>query len=110
MERSAISIISIVLLASVVGSASAAAIGAKNVTAYYTNYNVEERDWRLPELAFCYNLDAGKSYEWRSKYYWTTFCGPVGDQPPESCGQCLKVRKQYLFSSFNILIIGRTYL
>lgn len=36
--------------------------------------------------------DADKPYDWRSKYGWTAFCGPVGPQGQEACGRCLRVR------------------
>ncbi|XP_022744295.1 pathogenesis-related protein PR-4-like [Durio zibethinus] len=89
MERSEIGI-SIVLLACLV--ASAAAQSASNVTAYWTNYFAEQHDWNLTaEHVYCATWYAGMSYEWRSKYNWTAFCGPVGPQGEGACGKCLNV-------------------
>ncbi|XP_021621963.1 pathogenesis-related protein PR-4 isoform X2 [Manihot esculenta] len=43
------------------------------------------------EGAYCSTWDADKPYDWRSKYGWTAFCGPVGPQGQEACGRCLRV-------------------
>ncbi|XVF42199.1 hypothetical protein PTKIN_Ptkin01aG0340900 [Pterospermum kingtungense] len=91
MERSAISI-SIVLLGCVMVGSADDPIGAKGVTAYWTNYYAKLINWDMIKAnVYCAQWDADKPYEWRSRYNWTSFCGPVGPQPPASCGLCLNV-------------------
>lgn len=66
---------------------------ASNVKATYHFYNAEENGWDLLAVgAYCSTWDADKPYDWRSKYGWTAFCGPVGPQGQEACGRCLRVR------------------
>ena len=91
MARSLISIISgIVLLGCLVGSMPATS--AESVPAYWANYFAEQNDWNLTTVGvYCSTWDAGKSYEWRSKYNWTAFCAPDGPVGREACGKCLKV-------------------
>ncbi|KAK8502383.1 hypothetical protein V6N11_047971 [Hibiscus sabdariffa] len=98
MERLVVNfIISIVLLGSVVGS-KAQAKGTtrvyltENATAYWTYYYTDLYDWDMKKAGVaCASRDADKPFEWRSKYYWTAFCGSGGPSYPASCGQCLKV-------------------
>jgi hypothetical protein len=45
--------------------------------------------------AYCSTWDASKPLEWRRKYGWTAFCGPVGPSGQASCGRCLRVRVNY---------------
>ncbi|XVF42200.1 hypothetical protein PTKIN_Ptkin01aG0341100 [Pterospermum kingtungense] len=82
--------LSIVFLAGLVASATAQS--ASNVRATYHYYNPEQNNWDLTAVsAFCSTWYADKPLEWRSKYGWTAFCGPVGPQGEEACGKCLKV-------------------
>ncbi|XVF31114.1 hypothetical protein REPUB_Repub16aG0117800 [Reevesia pubescens] len=88
MERSVISIL--LLLGCLMGSA--AAIGANGVTAYWSNYNAKQNNWDLTKVGvYCDTWYANEPYEWRSKYNWTSFCGPVGPQARAACGKCLSV-------------------
>ncbi|XP_048433295.1 pathogenesis-related protein PR-4-like [Pyrus x bretschneideri] len=47
-----------------------------SVRSTYHLYNPDQINYDL--RAFCSTWDADQSYEWRSKYRWTAFCGPVG--------------------------------
>ncbi|KAF2298416.1 hypothetical protein GH714_023517 [Hevea brasiliensis] len=65
---------------------------ASNVRAAYHFYNPEDNGWDLLIISsYCSTWDADKPYDWRSKYGWTAFCGPVGPQGQEACGRCLRV-------------------
>lgn len=71
-------------------------ISASNVKATSRSYNSEQNAWNLNAAnAFCSTWDGDKPLEWRSKHAWTAFCGPVGPQGKDACGQCLKVRKRF---------------
>ncbi|CAL4987097.1 unnamed protein product [Urochloa decumbens] len=62
----------------------AAAQQASGVRATYNFYNPQNINWDLNTAgAYCATWDASKSLEWRSKYGWTAFCGPVG--PTGAC-------------------------
>jgi hypothetical protein len=50
--------------------------------------------------AYCSTWDASKPLEWRRKYGWTAFCGPVGPRGQASCGRCLRVRVNYTWNIF----------
>ncbi|KAJ1413880.1 RlpA-like domain superfamily [Sesbania bispinosa] len=72
--------------------ALASAQSATNVRATYHYYQPEQHNWDLTAVsAYCATWDASKSYEWRSKYGWTAFCGPSGPQGQAACGRCLRV-------------------
>ncbi|KAJ4719676.1 pathogenesis-related protein PR-4-like [Melia azedarach] len=88
MERFGVSVIlSLCLLV-----ASAYAQSASNVRATYHFYRPEQNGWDLMAVsAFCSTWDANKPLEWRRKYGWTAFCGPVGPRGQEACGKCLRV-------------------
>ncbi|XVF31103.1 hypothetical protein REPUB_Repub16aG0116700 [Reevesia pubescens] len=80
----------IVFLACLV--AFAAAQSASNVRATYHLYNPQNINWDLTAAsAFCATWDANRSLEWRSRYGWTAFCGPVGPTGQAACGRCLRV-------------------
>uniref|UniRef100_A0A0D3HNJ9 Barwin domain-containing protein n=1 Tax=Oryza barthii TaxID=65489 RepID=A0A0D3HNJ9_9ORYZ len=56
----------------------AAAQQAFGVRATYHFYRPAANGWDLTATgAFCSTWDAGKPFDWRSKYGWTAFCGPV---------------------------------
>ncbi|PRQ41815.1 putative rlpA-like protein, double-psi beta-barrel [Rosa chinensis] len=62
------------------------------VRATYHLYNPQDNNWDLRAVsAYCAKWDADKPLEWRSKYGWTTFCGPAGPTGQEACGKCLLV-------------------
>ncbi|KAH7666160.1 Barwin-like endoglucanases protein [Dioscorea alata] len=62
------------------------------VSATYNYYYPEKNNWDLSAVsAYCATWDADKSLEWRMRYGWTAFCGPVGPTGQASCGMCLKV-------------------
>ncbi|KAH7543252.1 pathogenesis-related protein PR-4 [Ziziphus jujuba] len=72
--------------------ASASAQSANNVRATYHLYNPQNINWDYNTASvYCATWDANKPLEWRKKYGWTAFCGPVGPHGQESCGKCLKV-------------------
>ncbi|XWS64710.1 hypothetical protein CRYUN_Cryun05aG0026800 [Craigia yunnanensis] len=72
--------------------ASAAAQSASNVRATYHLYNPEQNNWDLTAVsAFFSTWDANRPLEWRQRYGWTAFCGPVGPQGQAACGRCLRV-------------------
>ncbi|BAF28552.1 barwin [Oryza sativa Japonica Group] len=67
---------------------------ASNVRATYHYYRPAENNWDLgaPAVsAYCATWDADKPLEWRQKYGWTAFCGPVGPTGQDACGKCLSV-------------------
>ena len=89
--------LAVVLLSA--AAAAAAAQSASNVRATYNYYSPEKINWDLNAAsAYCATWDAGMSYAWRSKYGWTAFCGPAGPTGQASCGKCLLVIKDNLFS------------
>lgn len=74
----------------VLGGASAQS--ASNVRATYHLYNPQQNGWNLNAVsAYCATWDANKPLEWRRKYGWTAFCGPVGPRGQAACGRCLRV-------------------
>ncbi|KAK3024580.1 hypothetical protein RJ639_044322 [Escallonia herrerae] len=78
-----------VFLCLVAGSAAQSASG---VYATYNPYNPELHGWDLnADSVFCSTWDADMPLEWRQKYGWTAFCGPVGPTGEDSCGRCLSV-------------------
>ncbi|KAL0552646.1 hypothetical protein IC582_011764 [Cucumis melo] len=85
------SIVMILLLA--LGVLSLAnAQSATNVTATYHLYNPQIINWDYTKAnVYCATWDANKPFEWRSRYGWTAFCGPVGPHGQASCGRCTKV-------------------
>nr|GLL25691.1 pathogenesis-related protein P2-like [Ipomoea trifida] len=83
----------LVLVVSVV--VSTAAQSASNVRATYHLYNPQNINWDLRTAsAYCATWDADKPLEWRKKYGWTAFCGPVGAHGQPSCGKCLRVKNR----------------
>ena len=83
------------LLALALGILSLAnAQSATNVRATYHLYNPQDINWDyLRASVFCATWDANKPLEFRRRYGWTAFCGPVGPRGQASCGRCLRVRK-----------------
>lgn len=72
------------------------------VSATYNYYYPEKNNWDLSAVsAYCATWDADKPLEWRMRYGWTAFCGPVGPTGQASCGLCLKVIK---VTSLSIII------
>lgn len=75
------------------GSGGGGGQSASNVRATYHFYNPEQNGWNLNAVsAYCSTWDANKPLEWRKRYGWTAFCGPVGPRGRDSCGKCLRVR------------------
>ncbi|KAF0894763.1 hypothetical protein E2562_034504 [Oryza meyeriana var. granulata] len=77
-----------------VAAAMATAQKASNVRATYHYYRPVENNWDLaaPAVsAYCSTWDADKPIEWRQKYGWTAFCGPVGPTGQDACGKCLLI-------------------
>ncbi|WOK93001.1 pathogenesis-related protein PR-4-like [Canna indica] len=65
---------------------------ASGVYATYHLYNPVANNWDLMAVsAYCATWDADKPLEWRQRYGWTAFCGPVGPVGEAACGQCLLV-------------------
>lgn len=74
-------------------AAKAAAQSATNVRSTYHIYNPAQNEWDLYRVsAYCSTWDGNKPLEWRQRYGWTAFCGPVGPRGRDSCGRCLRVR------------------
>ncbi|XP_058105473.1 pathogenesis-related protein PR-4B-like [Magnolia sinica] len=72
--------------------AAAQAQSASNVRATYHLYNPSQIGWDyLRASVYCATWDANKPLEWRRRYGWTAFCGPVGPRGQASCGRCLRV-------------------
>ncbi|CAK9314863.1 unnamed protein product [Citrullus colocynthis] len=89
MERGSIMMI-LVLALGVLSLANAQS--ATNVRATYHLYNPQNINWDyLRASVFCATWDANKPLEWRRRYGWTAFCGPVGPRGQASCGRCLRV-------------------
>ncbi|KAL6654010.1 hypothetical protein ACP70R_007475 [Stipagrostis hirtigluma subsp. patula] len=62
------------------------------VTAMYVAYNAPSVNWDLAAAsASCAAQDGDKPREWRSRYWWTAFCGPAGPRGDAACGRCLTV-------------------
>ncbi|KAF3511843.1 hypothetical protein F2Q69_00002990 [Brassica cretica] len=73
-------------------AAKAAAQTASNVRATYHYYYPEQNGWDLYKVsAYCSTWKGNQPLEWRRKYGWTAFCGPVGPRGRDSCGRCLRV-------------------
>ncbi|XP_031128770.1 pathogenesis-related protein PR-4-like [Ipomoea triloba] len=88
MERVAACLLVVV----VAMAAGAAAQSATDVRATYNIYNPQDINWDYNTASvFCATWDADKPLEWRQKYGWTAFCGPVGPTGQGSCGRCLAV-------------------
>ncbi|RCV38782.1 hypothetical protein SETIT_8G169700v2 [Setaria italica] len=65
---------------------------ASGVTATYIAYDAPSRNWELGALSVsCAALDEDKPPAWRSRYWWTAFCGPAGPRGDAACGLCLQV-------------------
>lgn len=73
-------------------AATAAAQTASNVRTTYHYYYPEQNGWDLYKVsAYCSTWKGNQPLEWRRKYGWTAFCGPVGPRGRDSCGRCLRV-------------------
>ncbi|KAM1251056.1 hypothetical protein ACFX2J_033365 [Malus domestica] len=82
----------LLLLVCVIMMGRASAQSASNVRSTYHIYNPEKIGWSLNAAgAYCATWDANKPLEWRRKFGWTAFCGPVGPRGQASCGKCLRV-------------------
>ncbi|KAM7259441.1 hypothetical protein ACFE04_015182 [Oxalis oulophora] len=101
-------IISMVVLALCCIVASVSAQSASNVRATYNYYNPQNIGWDLGAAsAYCATWDAGQSYEWRSKYGWTAFCGPSGPTGQASCGKCLSVTNTATGTQLTVRIVDQ---
>ncbi|KAL0675671.1 hypothetical protein Bca4012_003652 [Brassica carinata] len=59
-------------------AATAAAQTASNVRTTYHYYYPEQNGWDLYKVsAYCSTWKGNQPLEWRRKYDWTAFCGPV---------------------------------
>ncbi|XP_020584184.1 pathogenesis-related protein PR-4 [Phalaenopsis equestris] len=64
--------------------------GEAEVRATYHLYLPETIKWDLGAVnAYCTTWDENMPFEWRHRYGWTAFCGPVGPVGRASCGRCL---------------------
>ncbi|CAN6372660.1 unnamed protein product [Urochloa humidicola] len=89
-------------------AAMAAAQQASGVRATYNFYRPQNINWDLNAAStYCATWDAGKSFEWRSKYGWTAFCGPVGPTGQASCGLCLLVTNSATGASTTVRIVDQ---
>ncbi|XP_021651302.1 pathogenesis-related protein PR-4-like [Hevea brasiliensis] len=78
---------------------------AFNVTASYIPYHPEQNGWELRN--YCSTWDASKPLEWRQKYGWTAFCGPVGPQGQAACGKCLNVTNTGTGANVTVRIVDK---
>uniref|UniRef100_A0A0E0MGR8 Barwin domain-containing protein n=1 Tax=Oryza punctata TaxID=4537 RepID=A0A0E0MGR8_ORYPU len=86
----------------------AAAQQAFGVRATYHFYRPAANGWDLTATgAFCSTWDAGKPFDWRSKYGWTAFCGPVGPTGRDSCGKCLLVTNRATGAQITARIVDK---
>ncbi|CAO2142196.1 unnamed protein product [Urochloa humidicola] len=89
-------------------AAMATAQKASGVRATYNFYRPQNINWDLNAAStYCATWDAGKSFEWRSKYGWTAFCGPVGPTGQASCGLCLLVTNSVTGASTTVRIVDQ---
>jgi len=89
-------------------AAMAAAQQASGVRATYNYYRPQNINWDLNAASvYCATWDAGKSYQWRSRYGWTAFCGPAGPTGQASCGQCLQVTNSATGVSTTVRIVDQ---
>ncbi|OMP03643.1 Barwin [Corchorus capsularis] len=101
-----LSINMILFMACVVASATAQS--ASNVRATYHYYYPEQNNWDLTAVsAFCSTWYADKPLEWRSKYGWTAFCGPVGPTGEEACGKCFRVTNSGTGAQATVRIVDK---
>ncbi|KAF3338156.1 pathogenesis-related protein PR-4 [Carex littledalei] len=102
-------VVAAALLCAVVAVATAQQ--ASNVRATYNFYYPEKNNWDLNAVsAYCATWDASKPLEWRKKYGWTAFCGPVGPQKPlgqDGCGKCLQVTNTATGTQATVRIIDQ---
>ncbi|CAL4987132.1 unnamed protein product [Urochloa decumbens] len=71
---------------------SASAQSASGLKATYVAYNAPSVNWELGAVsASCAVWDEDKPPEWRSRYWWTAFCGSAGPRGNAACGLCLRV-------------------
>ncbi|KAJ0079590.1 hypothetical protein Patl1_23284 [Pistacia atlantica] len=67
---------------------------ASNVTATLRAFNAEQNGWNLTAAnAYCSPWNGNNSVEWRRKYGWAAFCGPVGPRGQAACGKCLRITR-----------------
>nr|GMC80505.1 pathogenesis-related protein PR-4-like [Ipomoea batatas] len=60
-----------------------------------------------PASVYCATWDGNKPLEWRRKYGWTAFCGPVGPRGQDSCGRCLKVTNTATRAQVTVRIVDQ---
>ncbi|XP_059077202.1 pathogenesis-related protein PR-4-like [Cryptomeria japonica] len=81
---------------------------ASNVRATYNLYNPQNIGWDLNTASvYCATWDADKPLDWRMKYGWTAFCGPVGPTGQASCGMCLKVTNRDTQAQTTVRIVDQ---
>nr|GMC82943.1 pathogenesis-related protein PR-4 [Ipomoea batatas] len=96
------------LLVVVAMVAGAAAQSATNVRATYNIYNPQNINWDYYTASvYCATWDGNKPLEWRRKYGWTAFCGPVGPRGQDSCGRCLKVTNTATSAQVTVRIVDQ---
>ncbi|XP_031129054.1 pathogenesis-related protein PR-4-like [Ipomoea triloba] len=96
----------LLLVVAMVGGA--AAQSATNVRATYNIYNPQNINWDYYRASvFCATWDGNKPLEWRRKYGWTAFCGPVGPRGRDSCGRCLKVTNTATSAQVTVRIVDQ---
>ncbi|XP_078171991.1 pathogenesis-related protein PR-4-like [Carex rostrata] len=81
---------------------------SSNVLATYKNYDPENNNWDLNAVgAYCVTWDASQPLEWRKKYSWTAFCGPIGPTGQAACGKCLQVTNTVTRAQATVRIINQ---
>ncbi|OEL14313.1 Hevein-like preproprotein [Dichanthelium oligosanthes] len=91
-SRAPAAVLLALLAALALASSPASAQGASGVMSTFIAYNAPSVNWELGAVsASCAALDEDKPPEWRSRYWWTAFCGPAGPRGDAACGLCLQV-------------------
>ncbi|KAE8721450.1 hypothetical protein F3Y22_tig00015919pilonHSYRG00043 [Hibiscus syriacus] len=95
MDRSVMSLSSLLVLACLVGYGTAQSV--QNVSAHWVDFFAKENDWDMNKAndVYCKIYDADKPYEWRSKYNWTHFGDVAGLSIDEACGKCIHVSNAF---------------
>ncbi|KAE8724869.1 Sodium Bile acid symporter family isoform 1 [Hibiscus syriacus] len=108
MERSVMSLSSLLVLACLVGYGTAQSV--QNVSAHWVDFSAKENDWDMNKAndVYCKIYDADKPYEWRSKYNWTNIGDLAGFSIDEACGKCIHVTNRATGDETTVRIVGPT--
>ncbi|XP_042389550.1 pathogenesis-related protein PR-4-like [Zingiber officinale] len=98
----------LLLLLLCVAAGGAMAQEASNVRATYHYYYPAQNNWDLYAVsAYCSTWDGDRPLDWRRRYGWTAFCGPVGPTGRDACGRCLRVTNTATGSQATVRIVDQ---